>query len=121
MKFEITFGTTTASINVNNTALAAAIVDYNTWYTIRDNVYWGNDVPNDIKPIWGDEAIKAAEEDGVIIGGAGLLAECQYVFRIGLGSGKLIPLRVTMHPKTAANIVKGSRRFGSSSIYAEIC
>ena len=63
--------------------------------------------------------MEAAKDDGLTIGGPALLAECKYVFRVAM-SGNLVPLRVTMHPKTAANLYKGSRLFGSAAILAEL-
>ncbi len=44
--------------------------------------------------------------------------EMCYIFRRTM-SGKYIALHVTMRPSTAANIIRGSRRYGSMSIDRE--
>lgn len=118
MKFTINFGDVSTTVTINNAALSAAIVSFDDWNTLRDGLYGGESLDN-TNPIWGDEAMEAAKADGLTISGAPLLAECKYVFRIAL-SGKLVPLRTTMHPKTMANLYKGSRAFGSTAIYNEL-
>lgn len=44
--------------------------------------------------------------------------EMMYIFRRTL-SGKYVPLHVTMRPETSANLLRGSRRYGSMSIDRE--
>lgn len=41
-----------------------------------------------------------------------------YIFRRTM-SGKYVPLHVTMRPETSANLLRGSRRYGSMSIDRE--
>ncbi len=96
------------------------IVSFEEWSNANFNRTWGNKVP---KAIRGDVAFqKSRNSHGkyIIEGGEKLLSQCYYIFRYSKDGSKLIPLRVSMHPKTYANISKGSMRYGSQHIYAEV-
>lgn len=45
--------------------------------------------------------------------------DCFYIFR-KTQSGRLLPLRISIHPKTVANLNKMSRKFGTQSILNEV-
>ena len=92
--------------------LEDAVYDYNDFKEIQNcccfdsgnktvKVIMGTDVPTEIK--------KEVQ----------IIDNCGYIFRKTLKGGYQA-LRMTMHPKTAANIMKGSSRYGSMSILREI-
>ena len=69
--------------------------------------------------ITGKEAAQEAAKLNIEISGK-LIPECFYVFRYSLNRDKLIPARVSMHPKTLENILKGSKKYGSAHILSEL-
>ena len=95
------------------------IYTYEEWSEMLNNTYWGDKINH--PSIEGTEAYRIATNEGIKIeGGEKLLSNVQYVFRWNLKRTKLIPLRVSMHPKTMANIAKGSNKYGSGAILAEV-
>ena len=97
------------------------VVSFEDWNKANLNRNWGGEIPN--KAIRGDIAYqKSRNSKGKykIAGGEKLLKECYYIFRYSKDGTKLIPLRVSMHPKTQSNIEKGSIRYGSLSIIREL-
>ena len=64
-------------------------------------IIYGNDVPDTIRKKMN------------------LIDSCGYIFRKSLKGG-YVPRRMTMHPDTAANISRGSARYGSGAILREI-
>lgn len=98
--------------------LSNAIYPYEQFIAISDRAYWGENL-NDIKAIDGATAMAQAAKDNVPI--TGILQEgVLYVFRWTQKGDKLVPCHVSMKPKTAANLEKGSARYGSGTIIAEL-
>lgn len=93
------------------------ILNYETACKIMDNVYWGDSI--DVESMNGAEATRLIAEKGWKLAGP-LRSDCEYVFRWNKAGTYLVAIRVTMHPKTAANIAKGSRRYGSLAIANEM-
>lgn len=93
------------------------VVTYDYWYKARDLIYWGDDI--DHLSVEGSYAEKLAKKGGIEIVGK-LLPDVYYIFRLNKKGTKLIPLRVSMHPKTSYNIEKGSKKYGSMSILNEV-
>lgn len=105
--------------NVFTTKIQNAIYPFEQARAIADRSYWGEDLQ--AVCIDGSLAEKQAEEQNIVIAGNGKLQEgVGYIFHYNKAGNKLIPYHVTMLPKTAANIEKGSRRYGSLSIIAEL-
>ena len=105
---------------IETTILNNAIYPFDKFVEISNKAYWGEDL-DDVKAIDGALAQKIAAKDNVIIATNGNLLEgVLYVFRWTKATDKLVPLRVSMHPKTIANITNGSNRYGSGSIIAEL-
>lgn len=98
-------------INMAIRKLNAATTNYGDFQKIGNLVYWGEEVPKEVTPMWGDDAERAAELANIRLGGK-LLAECKYIFRWSRDHKTLVPRRVSMSPKTWANIYKGHRRYG---------
>lgn len=101
--------------------LSSAIYNYETARKIFDKTTWGDDVELPGEPVCIDGAIAEAQaaKDHVEIAGK-LQAGVGYIFRWNKTQTRLIPYHVTMLPKTAANIAKGSNRYGSGAIHAEL-
>jgi hypothetical protein len=99
-------------MNIND-----CIYNYDDFYKIANCISMGDDAH--YNAIYGDEAEMEAVRAGYNISGY-LLPECLYIFRWTRDRSKLIPARVSMHPKTAANIMRGSRKYGIGHIQAEI-
>ena len=74
---------------------------------------------NNIHIIDGAVAMREAEKAHLKICGT-LQDGVGYIFRFTKETNKLFPYHMSMLPKTAANIEKGSTRYGSGSIYAEL-
>ena len=99
-----------------------AIYDYEKFNAIKEAQDLGNDVAFDNNEIF---AISGNEFNNQIVKGIipldkmvtkdPLNPEMCYIFRRTL-SGKFVPLHVSMRPKTAKNLLRGSRRYGSLSI-----
>lgn len=79
---------------------------------------------NDVKIIDGAVAMKKAEELHLKIcgceNGNQLHEGVGYIFRFTKDSNKLYPFHMTMLPKTSANLKRGSNRYGSGAIRAEL-
>lgn len=95
-----------------------AIYPYEKYIKISGLNYWGDDPQEDYFAIYGDDAVKSAAENGLIIKGE-LNPYTMYIFRWTRNSDGLVPAHVSMKPKTAANIMKGSARYGSAAITRE--
>ena len=95
-----------------------AVYPYEQARRIFDKIYWG-DSPEDFNAIAGDIAAEQAEEMNISISGK-LNADTMYIFRWNAAKTRLVPYHVSMKPKTLANITKGSMRFGTLSIIAEL-
>lgn len=103
-----------------------ATYSYDDFNAIRYAETAGNDVsfPNNSVT-----AISGADVNAQIADGTIDIADCAfkeplhksvyYVFRKTLG-GKYFPLHVSMMPKTMANLLKGSKRFGSMAISRDV-
>lgn len=101
------------------------VYDYETFMSIKDAQDLGSDVTFNNNEI---TAISGEEYNSQIISGIipldkmvtkdPLNPAILYIFRRTM-SGKYLPLHVTMRPKTASNIIRGSRRYGSLSIDRE--
>lgn len=78
--------------------------------------FWGE--PRRFAAVSGYEAKQLANAANLKIGGE-LIDECLYIFRQSR-TGRLVTKRVSMHPKTMANIVKGSQKYGSLHIVNEL-
>ena len=101
------------------------VYDYEKFNLIREAQDLGNDVAFDNNEIF---AISGNEFNNQIVKGIipldkmvtkdPLNPEMCYIFRRTL-SGKLVPLHVSMRPKTAKNLLRGSRRYGSMAIDRE--
>lgn len=109
-----------ASTNFNE-----CVYDYEKFNAIREAQDLGNDVSfdnNEIVAISGEEfnsqIIRGIIPLDKIVTKDPLNNEVMYIFRKTL-SGKYIPLHVSMRPKTAKNLLRGSRRYGSISIDRE--
>ena len=98
--------------------IAEAVYPFEIFTEISDKAYWGEDLDY-IKAIDGAVAEADAIRENVKITGP-LTEGVMYIFRWTLKHDKLVPYHVTMKPKTAANIEKGSAKYGSSSIIAEL-
>lgn len=103
-----------------------ATYEYNDFNMIRDAQTWGDDVkfPNNTVLAMNGEDVNKLVADGIIpadklASNGALNSAIWYVFRM-TRSGKYLPLHVTMRPETAANIERGSRRYGSLSIDKEV-
>lgn len=98
--------------------ISEAIYPYEEFISISNRAYWGEDLDN-IKAIDGAVAMVQATKDNVPITGT-LQEGVLYIFRWTQKHDKLVPYHVSMKPKTAANIEKGSNRYGSGAIMAEL-
>jgi len=98
--------------------LACAIYPFEVFRKISDLAYWGEDLDH-ITAIDGELAEKVAAKDNVQISGS-LTSGVLYIFHWNKAGTKLVPLHVSMKPKTAANIENGSRRYGSGAILNEL-
>lgn len=106
-----------ASRNFND-----CVYDYEKFTAIKEAQDLCNDLAFDNNEIF---AMTGEEFNSQILRGAipldkmcskdPLNPEMCYIFRKTL-SGKYVALHVTMRPSTAANIIRGSRRYGSLSI-----
>jgi hypothetical protein len=106
-------------MEVKNMNIHDFIYDYEVWQNMLDGAYWGDKINH--PSVEGPTAFELANKEGIkIVGGEKLLPNVYYVFRWNLKRTQLIPARVSMHPKTYANIAKGSRRYGSGAILSEI-
>ena len=88
----------------------------NEIHTHSGEIYWGK--ARSFPAISGSQAMQLANAAHVTINGK-LIDDCLYIFRQAKKGG-LVPYRVSMHPKTRANIEKGSRRYGALSIINEL-
>lgn len=79
--------------------------------------FWGE--PRRFAAVSGYEAKQLTNAAHLKIGGENLIDECLYIFRQSK-SGHLVPKRVSMHPKTMANVYKGSQNYGSFHIRNEL-
>ena len=102
-----------------------AIYDYEKFTAIKDAQDLGGDLNfdnNEIKAISGEEyntqIIKGIIPLDKMVTKDPLNPDMMYIFRETL-SGKYVPLHVSMRPKTSANILKGSMKYGSISIDRE--
>lgn len=96
-----------------------AIYPFEKAREISERSYWGEDLNDPC--IDGALAMKqAAERNMVISTGNTLQKGVGYIFHFNKAGTKLQPYHVTMLPKTAANIEKGSQKYGSLSISAEL-
>ena len=93
------------------------IYSFEEFESIKDSAYWGE--PKTFSAVSGDEAARLAANEHIPILGK-LIGNCQYVFRYNLKKSGLVPLRVSMHPKTMENIKKGSNRYGTDHIKKEL-
>lgn len=93
------------------------IVDFETFNKVKNNVNFGEKIG--LATVRGDIAMELAMAEGLKINDR-LLKECDYIFRFNKKGTHLCALRVSMHPKTIANLEKGSKRFGSLSILNEL-
>ena len=98
------------------------VYSYEEFNLVKDAQDMGSDINfnnNEITAISGEEfnsqIIRGIIPLDKIITKDPLNNEVMYIFRKTL-SGKYIPLHVSMRPKTANNILRGSRRYGSLSI-----
>ena len=99
-----------------------AIYSYEEFVKIKEAQDMGSDISFNNNEI---TAISGEEFNSQIISGIipldkittkdPLNPEILYIFKKTM-SGKYVPLHVSMRPKTAKNILKGSRRYGSLSI-----
>lgn len=103
-----------------------SIYSYEEFNMIRDAETFGDDVKfpnNTVIAINGGEFNKQVLSGIIPIEKLSvkdpLNPEIWYVFRKTL-AGKYLPLHVSMRPKTAANIARGSERYGSASIDREV-
>lgn len=108
------------------TLFEEAVYSYDEFNMIRDAETFGDDVsfPNNTVT-----AINGGEFNQQVLNGIipienlstrdPLNPAIMYVFRKTL-AGKYLPLHVSMRPKTAANLAKGSERYGSASIDREV-
>ena len=101
------------------------VYDYEKFNAIREAQDLGNDIDfdnNEIEAISGEEyntqIIKGIIPLDKIVTKDPLNSEMFYIFRKTL-SGKYVPLHVSMRPSTSANLLRGSRRYGSLSIDRE--
>ncbi len=94
-------------------------------YIYNEEEYWKNKTHSD----WGEEN-KFPSIDGkratalcksleIPVNGI-MLDNCSYIFMWSKDNKRLNVARVSMHPKTAANIAAGSARYGSGRILREI-
>lgn len=98
------------------------VYDYDKFNLIREAQDLCNDIDFDNNEV---NAMTGEEYNTQIVSGAiplekmcskdPLNPEMCYIFRRTM-SGKYIALHVTMRPSTTANLLKGSRRYGSMSI-----
>lgn len=105
-----------------STTFENCVYDYEKFTAIKEAQDLGNDVAFDNNEI---VAMTGEDFNSQIISGTipldkmttkdPLNPDMMYVFRRTL-SAKYVPLHVTMRPSTAANIIRGSRRYGSLSI-----
>lgn len=103
-----------------------ATYSYDDFNAIKYAETAGDDVsfPNNSVTAISGAVVNAQIADGIID-----VADCSfkeplhqsvyYVFRKTL-AGKYLPLHVSMMPKTEANLLKGSKRFGSMAINREV-
>ena len=98
------------------------VYDYDKFNIVKDAQDMGSDIPFNNNEIL---AISGEDFNNQIISGIipldkmvtkdPLNPEIMYIFRKTM-AGKYVPLHVSMRPKTADNIIRGSRRYGSISI-----
>lgn len=113
--------------NINETFnLNEATYDYDAWCHVRDAQTFCEDVnlpDNTVTAILGGTVnmmIQFGELDLSDVSFTSPLTNSVfYIFRKAL-SGKLVPLHVSMMPKTSANLERGSRKYGSMKIDAEV-
>lgn len=99
-----------------------AIYSYNQTEEIYSRQYWGGDETWEkdiIHIIDGALAVKQAQDANIKLGGT-YQAGVGYIFHWNRAQTRLIGYHVTMLPKTAANIERGSNRYGSGAIRAEL-
>lgn len=96
--------------------LKKAIVNFETFQSLD----WMSTAerPKEILVITGDDARHQMSFLGVKT--SNLIDDCLYVFRYSRDEKKLVPKRMSMHPKTYANYSKGWKRFGAESILREL-
>lgn len=95
-------------------ARAENIYSRQTWG--GDETWENNDIVNIID---GALATKQAKDAHIKLGGT-YQSGVGYVFRWNKDQTRLIGCHMTMLPKTAANLERGSNRYGSGAIYAEL-
>ena len=101
------------------------VYDYEKFNLIREAQDLCNDIDFDNNEV---NAMTGEEYNTQIVSGAiplekmcskdPLNPQMCYIFRRTM-SGKFVPLHVTMSPSTAANLLRGSSRYGSMSIDRE--
>lgn len=96
--------------------LEKATYPYEEWRSIKEHAYWGES--KHFTAISGADAKAEAANAGITINDK-LIDSCLYVFRWNAARTHIIAARVSMHPKTAANIARGSRKYGISHILTE--
>ena len=98
--------------------LEKAIVPFELWEKILGYDLKPEDaLPKEIYAIDGEMARTEMKKLGVDCKCKEHLSEsCLYVFRKTLNTDRIVPYRVTMHPKTAANYYRGSKNYGELKI-----
>lgn len=101
------------------------VYSYEEFNLVKDAQDLGSDVSfgnNEITAMNGDEfnsqIVSGAIPLDKMCSKEPLNPEMFYIFRKTM-AGKYVPLHVSMRPKTADNILRGSRRYGSMSIDEE--
>ena len=97
--------------------LKRAIYPFEGYQKNLENAHWGE--PRNFASCTGEQAIRGAKDLGITISGK-LIPDARYIFRYSKNGDKLIPGRVSMHPKTMENLKKGSNKYGYGHIMAEI-
>ena len=109
-------------INATNN-LFEAIYSFARAENLYGRAYWGGDESWDKKDIVniidGALATEQAKNAHIKLGGT-YQAGVGYIFRWNKNQTRLQGYHMTMLPKTAANIERGSNRYGSGAIRAEL-
>lgn len=96
--------------------LVKATYDYETFNRLKDGAIWGETLTCHVMNgkaarEYFNKKYKPYNKNYKLMHGKTLLEECLYIFRWDRTHTKLIPARVSMHPKTIANYDRGSQRF----------